>query len=605
MHISFTGYTKVKMRLQTNGLTGVPTMNISIRTKSESEGKKAKRSLLDKIGGQEIGTSEKQIKTTAKRFFIIICLISTLATGLLCPVATSVYAEAVPPLPDGFNDIDLSDILITFPAGAGAGIKNNTVLTDIYNGYGSQGWGVADMTPYFDIVVSATGESAGLSNDVLNQHLGDNDWFTENGYDVKVNYDNFKTKLDNTETLLQYGANYLHQATLSPSTGNPWEWDWSSILEEYFKTGLIAFEHVFIDFDTLNDIAITMDDVLQNVYDFWTPNIESGVSINANLDDTLATGGQIVVLDATLNSNPVNRGRNFYFPKNVICAYSNSTLKLFYRNFGADTTFTVTSKENPSSNPVTYQCRGYRIDSLNTFRKDLVIEYNIDIPVFESDIATENYLNSLDEMPYLYSPDIINPQGNISIEDFPTMSPSIEQGQAIRPIPQEAYENWARTNNLQDPAENGALMGALVTPYIETEPAPAPSPAPDDPWADPVPDTEPANRPVSPTQPDMPEEPELTDEQINESLLGATPDLTEIFPFCIPWDIARIFKQFTATRKAPYIEWTFESELFGFEYTFELDMAIFDDVAVILRLLELIAFILGLAIATRYLIGAN
>lgn len=601
---------KGRQRRRISGLIGVPTMNILEDICKKNSRKRMLRSSRDKNGARRIGTCQRklQIKTTAK-YFLFFCLFISVTMGQVCPMVFDVYAEAVPPLPTDFADIDLSDILITFPAGAGAGIKNTTVLNDLYTNYGVSGWGVGDMTPYFDIVVSATGESAGLSNSVLNEHLGDNEWFDENGYDIKVKYDQFKQKLDATETLTQYGANYIHQATLSPSTGNPWEWDWSEILEEYFRTGLIGFEHVFLSFDTLNDIAVTMDDVLSNVYNFWTPNIANSVPINEQINNAIGSYGS--GLDYILMNSSQGAQFNYDPEKVYICCYmSSGDLRTYVCNLTNETQ--TYGRARPSSSLKT----SYTNSSISAGSRSATVTLNstqfpikeTNMDVYSSKADADAFVNSViagTESITKYSPDVINPRGNISVEDFPSMSPSIEQGQAMRPIPQQAYQNWAQTNNLADPAENGALMGALVAPYIEAEPAPAPSPAPDDPWADPVPDTEPANRPVSPEQPDFPEEPELTAEQIDESLLGATPDLTEIFPFCIPWDIARILKQFTANRRAPYIEWTLESDLFGFSYTFEIDMAIFDDVAVILRLLELIGFILGLAILTRYLIGAS
>ena len=602
------GNIKARRRRPINGLIGVPIMNISENIPKENGRKKMRRSLLGKIEGRGIGISAKmsQIKTTAKKSFLFFCSFLIIATGILCPVAIDVYAEAVPPLPEGFNDIDLSDILITFPTGAGAGISNETVLNDLYSHYGVSGWGVGDMTPYFDIVVTATGESAGLSNEVLNQHLGDNEWFQQNGYDIKVNYESFKSKLDATESLTHYGANYIHQATLSPSTGNPWEWDWSSILEEYFRTGLIGFEHFFIDFDTLNNIAVTMDDVLRNIYDYWTPSIDNGISITTSINDNyLAQYGNGVAFKEVNDAGRTHTFQMYYNDGLVRGAYirSGTDVDLAVYNTTTSPKNMYTIRDNSNYGVASVSARSHRTQT--TFYLNNNTYPDVIFPDLNSFLAWASSLDP-ENLPANNSPDLVNPNaGSLNKNNKDDLEPSIEQGKAMRPIPKEAYNNWVETNNLAEPAEKGALLGALVAPYIETEPAPAPSPAPDDPWADPVPDTEPALRPVSPDQPEFPDEPELTDEQVNESLLGATPDLTEIFPFCIPWDIARILKHFTANRKAPYIEWTFESDLFGFSYTFELDLAIFDDVAVVLRLLELAGFILGLAILTRYLIGAS
>ena len=61
----------------------------------------------------------------------------------------------------------------------------------------------------------------------------------------------------------------------------------------------------------------------------------------------------------------------------------------------------------------------------------------------------------------------------------------------------------------------------------------------------------------------------------------------------------------TNSRQAPYISWRFYSAHFGIDYTVNLDLSDFEDAAALLRTLELIGFVVGLAFATRYLIGAT
>lgn len=81
-------------------------------------------------------------------------------------------------------------------------------------------------------------------------------------------------------------------------------------------------------------------------------------------------------------------------------------------------------------------------------------------------------------------------------------------------------------------------------------------------------------------------------------------DLTEFFPFCIPWDLQLLMQSFQAEPEAPVIDWLFSV---GYEdgeikmETFTLDLSIWDTVAQYLRLGELALYIVGLAVATRHI----
>lgn len=74
--------------------------------------------------------------------------------------------------------------------------------------------------------------------------------------------------------------------------------------------------------------------------------------------------------------------------------------------------------------------------------------------------------------------------------------------------------------------------------------------------------------------------------------------LDEIFPFCIPFDIYHFFEALAADPVAPSFEIPFVIEGVV-DYTFEIDLEPFDQVAQILRLVELLAFCVGLAFVTR------
>lgn len=78
-------------------------------------------------------------------------------------------------------------------------------------------------------------------------------------------------------------------------------------------------------------------------------------------------------------------------------------------------------------------------------------------------------------------------------------------------------------------------------------------------------------------------------------------DLSNYFPFCIPFDLYDFLTCLNADPVAPVIDW----ELYlpgGSSIPIELDLSVFDPVAQILRRLELLVFCIGLAAKTRDLI---
>lgn len=77
-----------------------------------------------------------------------------------------------------------------------------------------------------------------------------------------------------------------------------------------------------------------------------------------------------------------------------------------------------------------------------------------------------------------------------------------------------------------------------------------------------------------------------------------TPGLQNVFPFCIPFDIYNFFNCLAADPVAPSFEWRFYVPGICDE-TIELDLEQFDTVAQIVRTMELLAFIVGLAFVTR------
>jgi len=111
----------------------------------------------------------------------------------------------------------------------------------------------------------------------------------------------------------------------------------------------------------------------------------------------------------------------------------------------------------------------------------------------------------------------------------------------------------------------------------------------------PLTDTGVSDVPMDTTQPDNPST------SIPEGIEPYTLDLRTFFPFCIPFDIVKFVDTLCAEPEAPCFTWGIATPDGGTE-EMEVDLAVFDPVAEILRGMELLLFIIGLAFLTRALI---
>ena len=75
-------------------------------------------------------------------------------------------------------------------------------------------------------------------------------------------------------------------------------------------------------------------------------------------------------------------------------------------------------------------------------------------------------------------------------------------------------------------------------------------------------------------------------------------DLTQFFPFCIPFDLFEFFKLLYAEPVAPVLYWEM-ADFAGQTYSITIDLSEWDSVAQLFRRLQLFLFICGLAAASR------
>lgn len=150
--------------------------------------------------------------------------------------------------------------------------------------------------------------------------------------------------------------------------------------------------------------------------------------------------------------------------------------------------------------------------------------------------------------------------------------------------------------------------GGGTDPDPEPTPSTTPAVVPDpgggtDPQPSGSPDPNPDPGGGGDTDPDNPETPTPEEE--------ASPykaDLREIFPFCIPFDLIHLLKVFDAEAEAPVFEFPLDIEMdnpwtgekvVNYHHTFKLDMADYEPVIKILRIFQVIFFIIALMLITR------
>ncbi len=92
------------------------------------------------------------------------------------------------------------------------------------------------------------------------------------------------------------------------------------------------------------------------------------------------------------------------------------------------------------------------------------------------------------------------------------------------------------------------------------------------------------------------------DASIVTSFEYSVPGLSDVFPFCIPFDIYSIFTGFEVDREAPEISIPIKSDIVGIDTTIDIDFSDWETVAQILRTLEVIAFAVGLGFITYKMI---
>lgn len=141
-----------------------------------------------------------------------------------------------------------------------------------------------------------------------------------------------------------------------------------------------------------------------------------------------------------------------------------------------------------------------------------------------------------------------------------------------------------------------ADTGGGETPNPNPSPDPGGGEAPD-----PNPDTgkDPDKNPDPDPNPKPDPNPDTGKDTDNNSF---TADLKELFPFCIPFDIVDCFRLFNAEPETPRVKFPIHFGIVDKDYTFDIYLKDFNDVAGVCRTSFLILFMVGLGFATSRVI---
>lgn len=194
------------------------------------------------------------------------------------------------------------------------------------------------------------------------------------------------------------------------------------------------------------------------------------------------------------------------------------------------------------------------------------------------------------------APDLEDTYQNNGKLEYPQEAPQPLNVPSIDQLTELATKLSPDTNPSYDPSMTPEYVAELIKQLQSTEtPDPQPTTKPDvNPTLAPNPTVNPTGTPEDPT----PEE-------------EASPykaDLREIFPFCIPFDLIHLLKAFDAEAEAPVFEFPLDIEMdnpwtgekvVDYHHTFKLDMSDYEEVIKILRIFQVIFFIIALMLITR------
>lgn len=515
-------------------------------------------------------TRSKSFKKIVSIPLTLILVITLIGVGYLAPI--SVFA-----LSAGGVKTTIASIILSLLLQSGAGVTNQNWLNTLNASYGAESTiGTIEdcITNGLLTEVEGTLVDSGLSSAIESANawsdLGLSDIFATTADDVGV-------------AVATGGANLANTA---------------------INVGTIGTIGAFAG---AAGIGVGIGVLANHIYEKWKTNVEVGAMITEtqNVLNNVPPGGQISKLTRVYDTNPSNVwGDILIYPQNCF-GYLLSDSKL-YGVINTGNEVAVIKKSSYTIPPGVGNFQNINVPAnsgYNTSYNYFHITDQSNFITFETQNALNDYIDDIrngnEELPKPFSPDLINKDGNLRYNDNSIGVGDQTDGSDMMPVPEDAYSEWVdQANDNTDNGETGKNQGQdfydFIAPYLINNPNNPPEPD--------QPTVNDPSRPNIPDQPELPDKPDITQEELEEGLgLATSVDLKEVFPFCIPFDLLAILAVFRVTnREAPIISFTFPD---GNQIV--LDFSIFDGVAGLMRTLELIAFVIGLAIVTRRLIGAT
>lgn len=338
---------------------------------------------------------------------------------------------------------------------------------------------------------------------------------------------------------------------------------------------------------------------------------------NAYYSDSLSSRSPIIAIEYLCSKNSfsdytldiVHSGDKF-FPSIITSLPADNPFKL-YLDSKQDYNFFSSVDRGPSYNSLKYSLY---YDSktqkfYNNYNANKLYDSNSNpIPVGNGHVVNDVYINS-DSDSKSYQDTVndalkkINPKSksnpNLDINEIPDNEiveipyytiESINEFQNSIPEVQVDPDSANHSESVSDLINNN-VVSYIPAPNVITGPVAAPDPAPD----------------PAPDDPDNPSDEDNSTSTDPKNYMN--PDLTDIFPFCIPFDFADIVSSLKAEPKAPVIR--IPCYTINKDYSLkrvndiECDLSALDLAAKIFRIFMLIAFVIGLIFSTSKLVGGG
>lgn len=210
-----------------------------------------------------------------------------------------------------------------------------------------------------------------------------------------------------------------------------------------------------------------------------------------------------------------------------------------------------------------------------------------------------SYLNDFVKENIWVHPDLQETYQNNGKLEYPQQAP--------QPLQYPSAENLADLAKKLNPEINPDYSPEIAPNYVQeliqklqqnpsVNPDPNPNPNPD-PGTNPQPTLKP-NPTDTPGQPESPE----------DEVKPYTADLTKVFPFCIPFDLIHLFKVLDAEPEAPVFKIPIElkvdnpfngKSIVDYEDTMVINLSDYEQPIKVIRIFEVIFFLIGLMLITR------